>query len=114
MVSSKGFELENINLIFCSDSYLLKVNKEHLKHDFFTDIITFDYCIGGKINGDLFISYDRVVENAFIHKAPVQTELLRVVAHGTLHLLGLKDKTLDDREIMRAAEDEAIIDFQKF
>ena len=108
LISSKGFSLENINLIFCSDSYLLKVNKEHLNHDYFTDIITFDYCVDNKVNGDLFISYDRVIENAFIHKASQQEELLRVIAHGTLHLLRFSDKSLEDKEIMRNEEDRAL------
>jgi probable rRNA maturation factor len=114
LVASKGFSLENINLIFCSDNYLLKVNKEHLDHDFFTDIITFDYCHENRINGDLFISYDRVVENAYVNKAPIQEELLRVISHGVLHLLGFTDKELSAKEEMTRQEELAITQFYQY
>ncbi len=97
----------DINVIFCSDEYLLGVNKEHLKHDYYTDIITFNYNTE-KINGDLFISIDRVFENAEKENVPRETELLRVIIHGILHLLGFNDKTKKEKVIIRAKEDESL------
>jgi len=100
--------LGEINLIFCSDEYLLQINKEHLDHDYYTDIITFDY-YEENISGDLFISVDRVKENAKDLKIEFTQELHRVVVHGTLHLLAFGDKTKDEEVLMRKLEDEALL-----
>ena len=98
-------ELNEVNLIFCSDEYLLKMNIEFLQHDYYTDIISFDYCEGKVISGDLFISKDRVCENAIINKVGFSMELNRVVVHGVLHLCGFKDKSEEEADIMRGKED---------
>ncbi len=98
-------ELIEINLIFCSDNYLLDKNIEILNHDYYTDIITLDYCIDSQVIGDLFISIDRVTENARKSGAEFYDELCRVVAHGTLHLCGYGDKTPEEIKEMRAKED---------
>jgi len=93
-----------ISFSFCSDKYLLKMNKKYLNHDFYTDIITFDFCEGNLISGDIYISYDRVKDNARTLGIPFHVELSRVVVHGVLHLIGYKDKTKKDQEGMRAKE----------
>lgn len=103
IVKNEGKKTGDINIIFCSDEYLLGVNKQYLSHDYYTDIITFNYNTE-KINGDLFISIDRVEENAKINNVSRETELLRVMAHGVLHLLGYKDKT--DAETKQIREKE--------
>lgn len=97
-----------INLILCSDDYLLNINNEYLNHDYYTDIITFDYTDGDVVSGDLFISVDRVKENSSTFFVEFSRELNRVVAHGTLHLIGFKDKTEGDQEEMRKQEDVAL------
>jgi probable rRNA maturation factor len=91
-------------IIFCSDDYLLDMNREHLNHDYYTDIITFDYCVDTSISGDLFISLDRVKDNANDFGVDWLEELLRVVYHGTLHLCGYKDKSNEESKVMRAKE----------
>lgn len=98
----------DINYIFCDDEYLLKVNLEYLNHDTYTDIITFDYCEGNFLHGDVFISVERVVENALTYGVDFSQELLRVMSHGLLHLCGYKDKSADDERLMRSKEDEKI------
>lgn len=98
-------EAGDISVIFCSDEYLLNMNKEYLNHDYYTDIITFDYVEGNVIAGDLFISVDRVRENAIKFDSEVLRELYRVVFHGTLHLIGYKDKTEDEKVLMRSKEE---------
>jgi probable rRNA maturation factor len=99
-------EAGEINVIFCSDEYLLEMNRNHLKHDYYTDIITFDYSEDGQISGDLFISIDRVQDNSQSLQVDFKTELHRVIIHGILHLLGFKDKTEQDSQLMRAKEEE--------
>jgi len=94
-----------INYIFCSDNYLLGINKEFLKHDYFTDIITFDYSEEKIISGDIFISIDRVKENAEKYKNSLEKEFLRVLIHGVLHLLEYDDKKVDDKKVMTKRED---------
>lgn len=94
-----------LNYIFCSDEYLHKMNVEYLSHDTYTDIITFDYTDENIISGDLFISSERVRENALKYDLTFLDELHRVMAHGLLHLCGYKDKTSDDQEIMTKKED---------
>jgi probable rRNA maturation factor len=97
--------LEEVNLIFCSDDYLLKMNIEYLQHDYYTDIISFDYCEDDKILGDLFISKDRVLENSIDNNVSFELELQRVIVHGVLHLCGYKDKTDDEAALMHSKED---------
>lgn len=96
----------SLNIIFCSDEYLLGMNKQFLQHDYYTDIITFDYSDKVKINGDLYISIDRVVDNAQKNHVPTNTELYRVVIHGVMHLVGYKDKTKSEASVIRKKEDE--------
>ena len=94
----------DINIIFCSDKYLLELNKKYLSHDFYTDIITFDNCSNQIISGDLFISIDRVRENSKTYSSSFDEELHRVIVHGLLHLLGYKDKTKAQSKVMREKE----------
>ncbi len=104
-ISNEGKTLGEITYIFCSDVYLHKINLEHLNHDTFTDIITFNYCEADLISSDIFISIDRVKENAKFFSTTFQNELNRVMIHGILHLVGYDDKTDDDKLLMRSKED---------
>ena len=106
VAQSEGKEAGNINYIFCDDEYLHKINVEYLQHDTLTDIITFDYSEGKVLHSDIYISVERVKENANIFKVPFQKELLRVLSHGLLHLCGYKDKTPKDSALMRNKEEE--------
>ena len=94
----------NISIIFCSDNYILDVNQKYLQHDYFTDIITFDYCEGDKLSGDLFISVDSVRENAIEYGTEFIEELHRVIVHGVLHLIGYDDHNEEDIAMMRKKE----------
>ncbi|MES2558642.1 MAG: rRNA maturation RNase YbeY [Bacteroidota bacterium] len=94
-----------ISFNFCSDEYLLSINKEHLSHDYYTDIITFDFCENGIISGDIYISTDRVKDNAKTEGKTIGNELNRVIIHGVLHLCGYKDKKPADARLMREKED---------
>ena len=94
----------DISIIFCSDNYILDINMRYLQHDYFTDIITFDYCEGEKISGDLFISVDSVRENALLYGAEFEEELNRVMVHGVLHLIGYDDHTKAEQKVMREKE----------
>jgi len=98
--------LGDISIIFVTDSYLLEMNQKYLDHDYYTDIITFDYCVTNIVSGDLFISVDRVQENAGIVNVGFLTELHRVMIHGILHLCGYKDKTDEEKRVMRALENK--------
>ena len=104
----EGRLLGDVSVVFCSDTYLLELNKRHLQHDFFTDIITFDYSEGDRVAGDLFVSVDRVYENADAYNVSRETELNRVSVHGILHLLGYSDKTPQEVTVMREKENEAL------
>lgn len=95
-----------INYIFCNDDYLLDLNQEHLQHDTYTDIITFDYSSDGIIEGDIYVSVERVAENAQQFQQGFDRELKRVIIHGILHLVGFKDKTEADQATMRSFEDK--------
>lgn len=108
IIENHSKELGDLNYIFCSDEYLLKINKEHLDHDYYTDIITFDYCENDVVSGDLFLSVDRISENAKTFGKTQLNELNRVIAHGLLHLLGFKDKTDQEANEMRSQEDAAL------
>ena len=94
----------DISIIFCSDNYILDVNQKYLQHDYFTDIITFDYCEGDRLSGDLFISIDSVRENALEYGTDFSDELNRVMVHGILHLIGYDDHTEEDIAMMRKKE----------
>lgn len=98
----------NITFIFCDDAYLADLNKKYLNHKTLTDIITFDYVEGNMINGDIFISIERVQENAIKYKTPFKNELLRVICHGVLHLMGFTDKNDSEKLVMRAKEQECL------
>lgn len=109
VVLSKGFKPGEINYVFCDDAYLHKLNVEFLKHDTLTDVISFDTTLGKLISGDIFISVERVTENALDFKVPFEEELNRVMIHGVLHYMGYKDKSVADKKKMRVAEDKAIL-----
>ena len=94
-----------INIIFCHDEYLLKLNKDYLNHDFYTDVITFDFSGQNIISGDIFISIDRVKENAELYKTDFINEVQRVIIHGTLHLIGFNDKEEEEKKTMTMKED---------
>lgn len=100
-------KLHNLDYVFCSDDFLLGINKKFLKHDYFTDIITFDLpTVKNQIVGEVYISIERVVDNAKTLKIPIRTEFCRVIFHGALHLCGYSDKTKKEIEIMRRKEEE--------
>ena len=101
----EGKRMGDISFIFCSDEYLLDVNRKYLNHDYYTDIITFDNVEGIVINGDIFISVDRVKENSKVFKTGFDDEVHRILIHGVLHLLGYKDKTKQDKLLMTEKED---------
>lgn len=96
--------IRDISIIFCSDNYILDVNQKYLSHDYFTDIITFDYCEGNLLSGDLFISIETVKDNAIEYKTEFCDELNRVMVHGLLHLIGYDDHSDEDIKIMREKE----------
>ncbi len=111
---SEKKDLSFLNLIFCSDEYLLEINKKHLNHDYFTDVITFDFSEDNKnIEGDVYISVDRVADNAIKYKQEKDSELIRTIIHGTLHLFGYKDKTKKEKEIMTSKENKYISLYRK-
>ena len=103
-----GKTVGEIAYIFCSDEVILDVNREYLKHDYYTDIITFDYTEGNRISGDIFISLDTVRTNAQLFSQAYDDELHRVIIHGILHLCGINDKAPGERELMEAAENHAL------
>ncbi len=104
VAESEVKKLGNINIIFCSDNYILDVNMKYLQHDYFTDIITFDYCEKNILSGDLFISVDSVRENSIFFKTEFSDELNRVIVHGLLHLIGYDDHTPEEQKVMREKE----------
>ena len=105
-IAAENYELECLNFILCNDEYLHRMNVQYLQHDTLTDVITFDNSeIENEIEGDIFISLERVAENAIVFKTTTEEELHRVMLHGTLHLLGYKDKSETEQQIMRQKED---------
>ena len=104
VAESESKRLGDVAIIFCSDNYILDINIKYLQHDYYTDIITFDYCEGNRLCGDLFISVDSVRENAFLYGTEFVDELNRVIVHGLLHLMGYDDHTEEDIAMMRAKE----------
>ncbi|WP_407482481.1 rRNA maturation RNase YbeY [Elizabethkingia meningoseptica] len=105
LILNEGKKPGDINYILCNDEYLLEINRQYLDHDYYTDIITFDYCKGKIISGDIFLSLQRVLDNASILETKQEEELNRVLAHGILHLCGYKDKTEEEQKLMRSKED---------
>ena len=108
IVLSHGYTIGEINYIFCDDTYLHKLNLDFLQHDTLTDIISFDSTLGKLIGGDIFISVERVAENAKDYKVSFTDELHRVMIHGVLHYMGFKDKSIVDKKRMRKEEDNAL------
>ena len=106
VISSEMKNEGEINYIFCDDDYLVEINQQYLNHDTLTDIISFDYSVGNELHGDVFISVERVRENALDFKVDFAEELKRVMAHGVLHYCGYKDKSEEDEKLMRQKEDE--------
>jgi len=104
-VLKEGAAIGDINIIFCDDAFLLIKNKKYLNHSSLTDILTFDFSTDKSLSGDIFISTERVKENATKYNVPFNNELNRVIIHGVLHLLGYKDKTEKEKKIMRKKED---------
>lgn len=98
----------DLSIVFCSDEHLLQINRQYLQHDYYTDIITFDYSTGEFVSGDLLISIDRVKDNALQQEIPFEDELHRIIIHGILHLIGFKDKTKAQQEEMRREENKAL------
>ena len=105
VINSEDYKEGEITYVFCDDDYLLDINVKYLKHNYLTDIISFDYTLGKEVSGDIFISVDRVRENALIYSTSFQDELHRVMVHGILHFCGYNDKTDSEKELMRSKED---------
>lgn len=108
IIISEGFELGELVYIFCNDDYLHKLNVEFLDHDTLTDILSFDYCVGKQINGEIYISVERVADNSKDFKTNFDDELHRVMIHGVLHFCGYKDKSYTEEQAMRSKEDDAL------
>ena len=108
VASSYNKRVGEISYFFCDDDKILEVNHQYLQHDYYTDIITFDYCEGNRLSGDIFISLDTVRSNSELLNTNYNTELHRVIIHGVLHLCGINDKGPGEREIMEAAENNAL------
>ncbi|MBO7436988.1 MAG: rRNA maturation RNase YbeY [Bacteroidaceae bacterium] len=106
--SYEGRKVGDLNYIFCNDDRILEVNKEFLGHDYYTDIITFDYSEPGRVSGDMFISLDTVLSNSSKFHTSYEQELMRVIIHGVLHLCGINDKGPGERAVMEAAEEKAL------
>ena len=113
-IKKEGLRIERLQYIFCSDKYLLGINKSYLQHDYYTDIISFDLSeTKGKLIGEVYISIDRVKDNAKTHKTSLKEELLRVIFHGALHFCGYKDKKPSDIKKMRSQEDKWLKSYLK-
>lgn len=108
VIVSEGKKEGDINYIFCDDDYLHKLNVEYLEHDTLTDVISFDYCVGNELHGDIFISIERVADNAKDFGVTFADELQRVIVHGVLHYCGYKDKSTEEEATMRTKEEEKI------
>jgi len=108
VITSEGFEVGEVHYIFCDDEFLHKLNVEFLNHDTLTDVISFDYRMGNQINGEIFISVERVQDNAKDFNNSFEDELHRVMIHGILHFCGYKDKTDEEEALMRIKENEAL------
>lgn len=106
VAGTEKHRIGTLNFILCSDEYLLEINRQFLQHDYYTDVITFDYSESKTISGDIYISLDRVKENASINRVKLLEELLRIMVHGSLHLLGYQDKTMNNKAKMTRKEDQ--------
>lgn len=106
VITSESKKEGEINYVFCDDNYLLEINQQYLNHDTLTDIISFDYSVGNELHGDIFISIERVKENAVDFNVSFDNELKRVMIHGVLHYCGYKDKSEEDERLMRSKEEE--------
>lgn len=109
VIKSENKTEGEINYIFCDDNYLIEINQQYLNHDTLTDIISFDYSVGNELNGDIFISIERVLDNAKDFNTDFNNELKRVMVHGILHYCGYKDKTEADEKLMRSKEEEKLL-----
>jgi len=105
-IKNEGKKTGDITYIFCTDNYLLQMNQQYLQHDDYTDVITFDYTEGDRASGDIFISYERILDNSNILDTKLEDELHRVMIHGIMHLCGYKDKQTDDRKQMTEKENQ--------
>ena len=112
LIADNDFECGDVSFIFCSDTYLLDLNKKHLGHNYYTDVITFDYTQEHNVSGDIFISVDRVGDNAKEFHCSFAEELRRVMAHGVLHLMGFDDKDPEAQGAMRRGENQALTMFK--
>jgi probable rRNA maturation factor len=110
-IKEEGYSLDSIDIIFCSDEFLIKINKEFLKHDYFTDVITFSNCIGFKIIGEIYISVDRVRDNSRIYKVKVDNELNRILIHAVLHLMKYDDSSDSMKLLMTEKENHYLNQF---
>ena len=108
VILSENKKEGDINYIFCDDEYLVEINQQYLNHDTLTDIISFDYSVGNELHGDIFISVERVLENASDFNVTFEEELKRVLVHGVLHYCGFKDKSAEDEKNMREKENEKL------
>ncbi|MCK5823168.1 MAG: rRNA maturation RNase YbeY [Bacteroidales bacterium] len=106
VIINENYDAGNINIVFCSDEYLIEINKKYLSHDYYTDIVTFNYCEEKIISGDIYISADRIRENASLFSTSFQNELNRVMVHGVLHLLRYNDKSDEEKKEMTAKENQ--------
>ena len=106
VIASEGKKVGEISFIFCDDEYLLEINQQYLDHDTYTDIISFDNSVGNVLNGDIFISTERVAENASEYGVTFEEEIKRVIVHGVLHFCGYKDKSKEEAQLMRTKEEE--------
>lgn len=106
IITSEAKKEGEITYVFCDDDYLLEINQKYLNHNYYTDIISFDYSVGNELNGDIFISIPMVKENAETYEVSFENELLRVMAHGVLHYAGYKDKSEEESDLMRSKEEE--------
>lgn len=112
IIDLEGCSLGEISYVFCDDTYLHAINVAYLKHDTLTDIISFDYSVGKQLHGEMYISIERVIENAKEYGVSFENELLRVIIHGVLHYIGYSDKKEEDKQIMRKKEDEYLASFE--
>lgn len=108
-----GYITGDMSYIFCNDEYLKEINSKYLEHDYYTDIVTFDYKEGNVISGDMFISVDRVIENSVVYKCNLEDEFLRVIVHGVLHMVGLNDINETEKLSMREKENECIFMYKE-
>lgn len=115
LIEKEIYKTGEISVVFCSDNYLLQINNQYLNHNYYTDIITFNYVVDKIVSGDLFISIDRIKENAIKFNSEIEKELIRVIFHGILHLIGYNDKTEEEQKIMRERENYYLnnVDFRE-